>query len=61
MTITVSTDKAEEIHLHGYEKHFDAAPGKPVTQKFVADKTGNYDIEIEASSQQLSTLEVDPR
>src|SRR5947209_11839136 len=61
LTITVSTDKAEEIPLHGYDKHFDAAPDKPVTQTFKADKTGSFDIEIEATGTPVGSLEVDPR
>ncbi|HEX6547638.1 MAG TPA: cupredoxin domain-containing protein [Candidatus Dormibacteraeota bacterium] len=58
VTITVNVDKAEEIHLHGYDIHFDAAPGKPATHSFKADKTGNFDIEIEDTSTGVGSLVV---
>jgi FtsP/CotA-like multicopper oxidase with cupredoxin domain len=61
VTIKVIADKDEEIHLHGYDKHFMATVGVPVTQTFRADKTGSFEIEIEDTSQHLGFLEVDPR
>ena len=61
LTITVSVDRKEEIHLHGYDKHFEAEPGKPVTQTFKADKTGTFDIEIEDTGTGVGELVVSPR
>ncbi len=61
VTITIAVDKKEEIHLHGYEKHFEAEPGKPVTQSFTADKTGTFPIEIEDTSKEVGELVVSPR
>jgi hypothetical protein len=61
VTLSIAADKYEEIHLHGYDKHFFPNPGQPATVTFPADKTGNFVIEIEASSQSLGLLEVQPR
>ena len=61
LTISVSADNYEEIHLHGYDKHFFPSPGKPATLTFPADKTGDFVIEIEATSTSLGLLEVQPR
>jgi hypothetical protein len=61
VTLSISTDKYEEIHLHGYDKHFFPSPGQPATLTFPADKTGNFVIELEATSQALGLLEVQPR
>jgi hypothetical protein len=61
LTVSVSTDKYEEIHLHGYDKHFFPSPGQPATLTFPADKTGNFVIEIEATSIPLGLLDVKPR
>ena len=61
VTLSITTDKFEEIHLHGYDKHFFPAPGQPATVTFPADKTGNFVIEVEATSQSLGLLEVQPR
>ena len=61
LTVSVTADKYEEIHLHGYDKHFFPSPGQPATLTFPADKTGDFVIEIEATSKGLGLLEVQPR
>ncbi|HEV2218083.1 MAG TPA: hypothetical protein VGV88_10980 [Candidatus Dormibacteraeota bacterium] len=61
LTVSISADKYEEIHLHGYDKHFFPSPGQPATVTFPADKTGNFVIEIEATSTPLGLLDVKPR
>ena len=61
LSITVDADKAEEIHLHGYDKAFELEPGKPATMTFDANLTGSFDIEIEGSGTGLGSLEVHPR
>ncbi len=62
VTMTVTTDKKEEIHLHGYDIKFEVQkPGERVTHTFKADKTGSFDIEIEDTSAGLGSLEVRPR
>jgi copper(I)-binding protein len=58
VTMTITTDKDEEIHLHGYDIAFDCKAGQPLTKTFKADKTGNFDMEIEATSQQVGTFTV---
>ncbi len=60
VTISIVADKAEEIHLHGYDKHFFTKPGQAVTLTFPADKTGQFVMEIESSSIPLGTLVVKP-
>jgi hypothetical protein len=61
LTVSVSADKYEEIHLHGYDKHFFPSPGQPATLTFPADKTGNFVLEIEVSSTPVGLLDVKPR
>lgn len=61
LTITIEADQPEEIHLHGYDKHFFPAPGQPATLTFAGDRTGSFVLEIEASSTPLGTLVVQPR
>jgi plastocyanin len=60
LTFTVTTDKAEEIHLHGYDIMFAGQPGKAVSKTFKADRTCTCDIEIESSSTHLGDLTVRP-
>ncbi|MGH7882842.1 MAG: hypothetical protein ACREN8_08030 [Candidatus Dormibacteraceae bacterium] len=61
INLTVSADKAEEIHLHGYDLHFYPKPGQPQSKTFAADKTGAFEIEIEDSSTHLGELDVLPQ
>jgi hypothetical protein len=61
LTVKVTTDKEEEIHLHGYDLAFMPAPGRTDSKTFKADKTGSFEIEIEERSQHLGDLEVQPR
>jgi hypothetical protein len=60
VTMSVTTDKAEEIHLHEYDVKFAGEPGKKVTHTFTADKTGEHAIEIEDSGTEIGKLTVNP-
>src|SRR5256885_16891753 len=53
VTFSVTSDTDGEVHLHGYDIHFDTKAGQTVTQKFTADKTGDFPIEWEATSTEL--------
>jgi hypothetical protein len=61
ITLTVYADKPEEIHLHEYDLHFEPGPGKPDTKTFKATITGSHEYELEATSQHLGNLIVQPR
>ncbi len=45
VTITVTSDQADEIHVHGYDKSIKVTPGTPVQVQFVADQTGVFEVE----------------
>jgi hypothetical protein len=61
LTVSVSTDKAEEIHLHGYNKAFFPSPGHSETLTFPANITGSFVLEIESTGTALGILDVQPR
>jgi FtsP/CotA-like multicopper oxidase with cupredoxin domain len=61
LTVTFTADRAEEIHLHGYNLKFETQPGKPQSKTFKAVNTGSFEIEIEDSSTHLGELDVYPR
>jgi len=62
VTMTITADKKEEIHLHGYDIPFEVpGPGQSVTHTFKADKSGSFDMEIEETSKQVGTFTVNPR
>ena len=60
LSISIQADRTEDIHLHGYDKHFFAGPN-PAVLTFTADLTGSFVLEIEATSTPLGTLQVAPR
>jgi plastocyanin len=43
--IVVTTDAADEIHLHGYDITREPAPGRPARFRFKADAEGAFEIE----------------
>jgi hypothetical protein len=45
VTIVVSSDAEDDIHLHGYDIEKSVEPGKPATFKFTADIEGIFEIE----------------
>jgi hypothetical protein len=60
ITMNVHSDRSGEVHLHGYDIHFETKSGGVVTQTFRADKTGDFEIEWESTSTHLGNLVVSP-
>jgi hypothetical protein len=60
VTMTITTDKDEEVHLHGYDIHFDCKANQPLSKTFTADKTGSFEMELEATSTHLTNFDVTP-
>ena len=60
VVITVTSDVADEVHVHGYDLSADVAPGAPATIRFTADAPGRFEIELENSGVQIAELEVRP-
>ena len=58
--LTVRSDTADEVHVHGYDFHKDVAKGGTVTFDFPAKIDGQFVIELEAAHQQLANLRVEP-
>src|SRR6266852_1564577 len=58
VTINVTSDTDGEVHLHGYDIHFDTKAGQVVAQTFKAVSTGDFPIEWESTSTPLGHLVV---
>ena len=56
--LVVTTDTADEVHVHGVHIEKETSPGKPVTITFVAKDPGIYEVETHESGLQLLQLEV---
>ncbi len=62
VTMTITADKKEEVHLHGYDIPFEVpGAGQSVSKTFKADKSGGFPMEIEDTSTPLGTFTVNPR
>ena len=60
VVLTVTSDVADEVHVHGYDLMADVAPGAPATIRFTADAPGRFEIELEDTGVQIAELEVRP-
>jgi len=58
VTIRVTSDVADEVHVHGYDLMTDVTPGTPATVTFEATIPGVFEVELEKLGQQLLTLQV---
>ncbi|MDN5914338.1 MAG: hypothetical protein L0I76_04405 [Pseudonocardia sp.] len=56
--IVVTSDVADEVHLHGYDQEAELPAGRPVTLAFTADIPGEFELELHGSGAQLATLQV---
>jgi heme/copper-type cytochrome/quinol oxidase subunit 2 len=60
VSITVNSDVADEVHVHGYDLQFEVAPGQPAKVEFTADAEGVFEIELENAGLLLLELKVTP-
>lgn len=59
--LTVVSDLADEIHIHGYDLHRSIRrPGGSVQFAFRATIDGSFVIELESKAQQIAALRVNP-
>lgn len=60
VTIEVTSDTADELHVHGYNKTVALTPGEPATLEFEAGIAGVWEIELHDSGNLLTELRVTP-
>src|SRR6476661_5431417 len=58
--LTVKSDTADEIHIHGYDLHKDVPKGGSVHFAFPAKLDGKFVVELENAAQQIASLQVQP-
>ena len=56
--ITVTSDVADELHIHGYDKTLRLPAGAPASIELRADRTGLFEVETHASHLVLFQLVV---
>jgi hypothetical protein len=60
VSITITADESDELHLHGYDLSTEFEAGAPATITFVANKTGRFPMEMEGSKTELGEVQVQP-
>ncbi len=61
VTIMITSDVADEFHLHAYDKIVKLEPNIQATLTFTANLSGRYPFELEQSGTELGFLEVQPK
>ncbi len=56
--LVVTSDKADEVHLHGYDKTVDVVPGTPARLTVKATIPGIFEVELEKLHKTLVRLQV---
>jgi heme/copper-type cytochrome/quinol oxidase subunit 2 len=56
--LEVTADRADEVHLHGYDRKVDVEPGRQAMLDFTADTPGMFEVELEESGLRLLELQV---
>jgi hypothetical protein len=58
VTIQVTSDTADEVHLHGYDIEKELVPGKPTTISFVANQSGIFEVELHKANVVILHIQV---
>lgn len=58
VAITVTSDVADEVHVHGYDLESELRPGEPVTIRFKATITGVFEVETHRTELVLTQVAV---
>jgi hypothetical protein len=57
--IVITSDHADEVHVHGYDLEAEVTADRPTTLEFVADQPGAFEVELhEIDPGLLFTLQV---
>lgn len=61
LTLRITSDHADELHLHGYDLTLALPAGQAAELRLVADRSGRFEYELHHAHQGLGALEVLPR
>lgn len=60
VTLRITSDRADELHLHGYDRHLHLPANEPAELSFKAVHSGRFEYELHHANRTLGTLEVQP-
>jgi heme/copper-type cytochrome/quinol oxidase subunit 2 len=56
--LTITSDAADEVHVHGFDLTTALSPGQAAQLEFVADRTGIFEVELHDAGTVLTRLQV---
>ena len=56
LVLTITSDHADEVHVHGYDVEIPVAAGQTVTKKILLDQVGRF--EVESHEPQFTVLQL---
>jgi hypothetical protein len=61
LTLRITSDTDDEMHLHGYNLHLDLTAGQTGELALTANRSGRFEYELHHAHRTLGALEVYPR
>ena len=58
LTLVITSDATDEVHVHGYDLTADLAPGTPAEISFAATIPGVFEVELHEAGTALLALQV---
>ncbi|MEU7702570.1 hypothetical protein [Streptomyces sp. NPDC039028] len=58
LTLRVTSDRADTLHVHGYDRELPLPPGTPASLTLTVDRTGLFEVETHGSGLLLTQLVV---
>lgn len=58
VTLTITSDRDDTVHVHGYDIEVAIAKGGTATRSFTADKVGRYEIESHSPAMIIAMINV---
>jgi hypothetical protein len=58
VTLVITSDVADEVHVHGYDLEAELSPGQPAEIAFDATIPGVFEVELHEAGTQLLSLQV---
>ena len=55
-----TSDVAEEVHIHGYDKYVQVPAGSSARTRFKADAEGIFEVEAHSTGELLAKLQINP-
>ncbi|MFT3970198.1 MAG: cupredoxin domain-containing protein [Micropruina sp.] len=56
--LDITSDRDDEVHVHGFDKEIEVKAGKRVRVEMVADRTGRYEVESHHPELLIAVLQI---